>query len=65
MALCLQNLRGPLGLQEILPVQVGAEAYVAAGTTVTEDVPPGALCIGRSRPRHIEGWVNKRREKKK
>ena len=44
----------------ISPVTVGEGAYVAAGTTVTEDVPSGALCIGRVKNRHIEGWVKKR-----
>lgn len=33
----------------IAPVSVGSGAYVAAGTTVTEDVPEDALAIGRSR----------------
>lgn len=44
----------------ISPVNVGKGAYVAAGTTVTKDVPPGALCIGREKARCIEGWVEKR-----
>ena len=33
----------------VAPVSLGDGAYTAAGTTVTEDVPPDALCIGRSR----------------
>ena len=44
----------------ISPVKIGNGAYVAAGTTVTRDVPPGALCIGREKARCIEGWVEKR-----
>jgi bifunctional UDP-N-acetylglucosamine pyrophosphorylase/glucosamine-1-phosphate N-acetyltransferase len=35
--------------QLIAPVTVGDEAYVATGTTVTADVPAGALAIGRAR----------------
>lgn len=35
--------------QLIAPVHVGDDAYIATGTTVTEDVPSGALAIGRSR----------------
>ncbi len=44
----------------VSPVNVGEGAYVAAGTTVTGDVPEGALCVGRQKERHIAGWVAKR-----
>ena len=44
----------------ISPVEVGRGAYVAAGTTITKNVPADALCIGRSRETLIEGWVSKR-----
>lgn len=43
--------------QLVAPVSVRNGAYVAAGTTVTEDVPAGALAIGRGRQRNVEGWV--------
>lgn len=33
----------------IAPVNIGDDAYIAAGTTITEDIPPAALVIGRSR----------------
>ncbi|MEP6599300.1 MAG: bifunctional UDP-N-acetylglucosamine diphosphorylase/glucosamine-1-phosphate N-acetyltransferase GlmU [Actinomycetota bacterium] len=45
----------------VAPVHVGDGAYTAAGTVVTEDVPPGALAIGRARQRNVPGWVLKRR----
>lgn len=44
----------------ISPVTVGENAYIAAGTTVTKDVPAGALCVGREKERCIAGWVEKR-----
>lgn len=44
----------------VAPLKVGEKAYVAAGTTVTSDVPAGALCVGRARASNIEGWVAKR-----
>ncbi len=47
--------------QLVAPVVVGDGAYVAAGSTVTEDVPPGALAIARSRQRNVEGWVERKR----
>jgi bifunctional UDP-N-acetylglucosamine pyrophosphorylase/glucosamine-1-phosphate N-acetyltransferase len=46
----------------VAPVRVGKGAYVAAGSTITEDVPAGALALGRSRQTTKEGWVKQRRE---
>lgn len=48
----------------IAPVRVGKGAYVAAATTVTEDVPGDALAIGRVRQQHKEGWAAGMRAKK-
>jgi bifunctional UDP-N-acetylglucosamine pyrophosphorylase/glucosamine-1-phosphate N-acetyltransferase len=45
----------------VAPVTVGDGAYVAAGSTVTDDVEPDALCIARSRQTVIPGWAKKRR----
>jgi bifunctional UDP-N-acetylglucosamine pyrophosphorylase/glucosamine-1-phosphate N-acetyltransferase len=45
----------------VAPVEVGDGAYTAAGSVVTEDVPPGALGVARARQRNIEGWVARRR----
>jgi bifunctional UDP-N-acetylglucosamine pyrophosphorylase/glucosamine-1-phosphate N-acetyltransferase len=44
----------------IAPVSIEADAYVAAGTTVTNAVPSLALGIGRARQRNIENWVARR-----
>jgi bifunctional UDP-N-acetylglucosamine pyrophosphorylase/glucosamine-1-phosphate N-acetyltransferase len=43
----------------VAPVEIGAGAYVAAGSTVTNDVPPGALGVARSRQRNIPDWVQR------
>ncbi|WP_146553920.1 MULTISPECIES: bifunctional UDP-N-acetylglucosamine diphosphorylase/glucosamine-1-phosphate N-acetyltransferase GlmU [Rummeliibacillus] len=43
----------------IAPVTVGKNAFVAAGSTITTDVPENALAIGRSRQENKENYVNK------
>ena len=47
--------------QLIAPVRIGRDAYVAAGSSITKDVPPGALAIGRGTQVNKEGWVEARR----
>jgi bifunctional UDP-N-acetylglucosamine pyrophosphorylase/glucosamine-1-phosphate N-acetyltransferase len=45
----------------VAPVTIGDGAYTAAGSVITQDVPAGALGVGRARQRNIEGWVARRR----
>lgn len=45
----------------VAPVTIGDGAYTAAGSVITEDVPPGALAVGRARQHTSLGWVAKRR----
>ncbi len=40
----------------VAPVQVGDGAVTAAGSVITEDVPPGALGVARSRQRNVEKY---------
>ena len=46
----------------VAPVTVGDGAYTAAGSVVTEDIPPGAIAIGRAHQVNKEGWVTQNRE---
>jgi bifunctional UDP-N-acetylglucosamine pyrophosphorylase/glucosamine-1-phosphate N-acetyltransferase len=46
----------------VAPLRVGKGAYVAAGSTITEDVPADALALGRSRQITKEGWARRRRD---
>ena len=47
----------------VAPVTIGEGAYVAAGSTITEDVPSDALALGRARQVTKPGWAAKRRER--
>ena len=48
----------------VAPVQVKNNSYIAAGSTITEEVPEGALAIARARQINKEGWVQKKNSKK-
>lgn len=45
----------------VAPLHLGAQAYVAAGSVITADVPAGSLGIGRGRQINKEGWSERRR----
>jgi bifunctional UDP-N-acetylglucosamine pyrophosphorylase/glucosamine-1-phosphate N-acetyltransferase len=49
--------------QIVAPVTVGEGAYVGTGSTIRENVPPGALAVSAGKQRNIEGWVEKRKKK--
>jgi bifunctional UDP-N-acetylglucosamine pyrophosphorylase/glucosamine-1-phosphate N-acetyltransferase len=46
--------------QLVAPVTIGAGAYVAAGSTITQDVPAGSLAVARSLQTNKEGWAARR-----
>ena len=45
----------------VAPVTIGDGAYTAAGSVIVDDVPPGAMAVGRARQRNVEGWVERKR----
>lgn len=49
--------------QLVAPVTVGEGAYVGTGTTIRENVPPGALAVSAGKQRNIEGWVEQRKKR--
>lgn len=49
-------------VQLVAPVTVGANALIAAGTTVTQDVPPDSLAIARTPQVNKNGWCLKKRD---
>ncbi len=48
--------------QLVAPVRVGRGAFVAAGSSITQDVPAGALGIARSRQINLDGWVDRKKK---
>jgi bifunctional UDP-N-acetylglucosamine pyrophosphorylase/glucosamine-1-phosphate N-acetyltransferase len=47
----------------VAPVSVGDDAYTAAGSVISKDVPPGALGVARSQQRNVEGYSERRRQR--
>ena len=45
----------------VAPVSVGDGAYTAAGSVITQDVPPGAMGVARAPQRNVSGWVRRKR----
>lgn len=50
--------------QLVAPVRVGKGAYVGAGSTITKDVPAGALALSRAPQRIIEGWAARKKQER-
>jgi bifunctional UDP-N-acetylglucosamine pyrophosphorylase/glucosamine-1-phosphate N-acetyltransferase len=48
----------------VAPVRIGKGAYIAAGSSITHDVPEDSLALGRARQTIKEGWAKQRRTQK-
>jgi len=57
-----RNVRTGVHNAFVAPVEIGDDAWIGAGSVITEDVPPEALAIARQRQVTKEGHVRKRRE---
>lgn len=53
------RVRGGVDTSFVAPVAVGDDAYTAAGSVITEDVPAGALAVARSKQKNIEGFAGR------
>ncbi len=55
------GVRGSVHTSYVAPVTIGDGAWTAAGSVITDDVPPGALAIARERQVNVEGYDERRR----
>jgi bifunctional UDP-N-acetylglucosamine pyrophosphorylase/glucosamine-1-phosphate N-acetyltransferase len=47
----------------VAPVEIGDGAFTGAGSVITDDVPPGALAVERSKQKNVEGYADRRRKR--
>lgn len=47
----------------VAPVNIGRGSFIAAGSTITKDVPEDALGVARATQKNIDGWAEKNRNK--
>jgi bifunctional UDP-N-acetylglucosamine pyrophosphorylase/glucosamine-1-phosphate N-acetyltransferase len=57
-----RNVRTGVDNAFVAPVTIGDDAWIAAGSVITEDVPAGALAIARSRQVNKEGRGGERND---
>ncbi len=57
------HVHGGVDTSLVAPVSVGDHAWTAAGSVITEDVPPGALGVARARQRNIQGYDERTSER--
>nr|MDQ4041996.1 UDP-N-acetylglucosamine diphosphorylase/glucosamine-1-phosphate N-acetyltransferase [Actinomycetota bacterium] len=56
-----RNVHGGVDTSFVAPVEVGDDAWTAAGSVIVNDVPPGALGVARERQRNVEGYDERRK----
>jgi bifunctional UDP-N-acetylglucosamine pyrophosphorylase/glucosamine-1-phosphate N-acetyltransferase len=57
------NVKTSVDTTLVAPVTVGDDAFTAAGSVITKDVPPGALGVARERQTNVEGYTRRRGER--
>ena len=56
-----RNVRTGVQNAFVAPVEVGDDAWIAAGSVITKDVPPGALAVARAKQENKEGYARRKR----
>jgi bifunctional UDP-N-acetylglucosamine pyrophosphorylase/glucosamine-1-phosphate N-acetyltransferase len=57
-----KNVRTGVQNAFVAPVEIGDDAWIAAGSVITKDVPPGALAVARARQENKEGRAGQKRD---
>jgi bifunctional UDP-N-acetylglucosamine pyrophosphorylase / glucosamine-1-phosphate N-acetyltransferase len=57
------HVHGGVDTAFVAPVSVGDHAWTAAGSVITQDVPPGALGVARERQRNVDGYDERLKER--
>jgi bifunctional UDP-N-acetylglucosamine pyrophosphorylase / glucosamine-1-phosphate N-acetyltransferase len=56
-----RNVRGGVDTSFVAPVEVGDDAWTAAGSVITDDIPPGALGVARERQRNVDRYDERKK----
>jgi bifunctional UDP-N-acetylglucosamine pyrophosphorylase/glucosamine-1-phosphate N-acetyltransferase len=56
------RVKSSVDVSFVAPVTIGDDAYTAAGSVITNDVPPKALGIARERQHNVEGYADRKKE---
>jgi bifunctional UDP-N-acetylglucosamine pyrophosphorylase/glucosamine-1-phosphate N-acetyltransferase len=56
------RVKSSVDVSLVAPVTIGDDAYTAAGSVITDDVPPKALGVARERQRNVEGYADRDKE---
>ena len=59
-----RRVHGGVDTSLVAPVEVGDDAWTAAGSVIVEDVPPGALGVARERQRNVEGYDERKKRER-
>jgi len=57
-----RNVRTGVHNAFVAPVEIGDDAWIGAGSVITDDVPPESLAVARARQENKEGYVRRKRE---
>jgi bifunctional UDP-N-acetylglucosamine pyrophosphorylase / glucosamine-1-phosphate N-acetyltransferase len=56
-----RNVHSGIHTSLVAPVELGDDSWTAAGSAIVNDVPPGALGVGRERQRNVEGYDERKK----